>query len=115
MTEHPALRLLPRAVEGYDSTKTDAPWRRGHLLAVADYLDGRRGLAEETAILALGEGIQTYIDTMPINWSTGAWEAEQIVEAIDAMGSLLNHNLGRLDPGTLSAWVDELKARVEEC
>ncbi|HEX3455280.1 MAG TPA: hypothetical protein VHS03_11680 [Gaiellaceae bacterium] len=109
--EYPALRLLPRPSENFPSTSVDAPWRRGHLAAVGDYLDGRFGQPAETAILALADGLQAYVDG-PIDWASDALASDAMIDVLGAFGTFLNYDLGRLDAGVLSSWASELTARV---
>lgn len=103
---HPALALLPRPSEKWESTSALAPWRTGHEQAVAQHLMGELTGREE-AILALGDGIATYIANAPHEWPS-AYETEHFAPAIDAFASMLDCDLGRLDAGTLSSWASKM-------
>lgn len=102
-SRHPALELLPRPIEKWESTRAAAPWRRAHIAAVNGYLDSRLPPGPAQAILALGDGIDTYIRECGVEWPS-PYESEHLAPAIDAFSSMLDLELGGLDQGTLHAW-----------
>ena len=110
---HPALALLPKSSEKYESTSAAAPWRRNHVAAVQRHLYAVSSGGEtiiagpEHAILALGDGIDTFIRESGIDWPS-PWESERLSAAIDAFAAMLNVNLGGLDAGTLSSWASQM-------
>ena len=85
-------------------------WVRPHNRIVAAFIDGRPVRRSEHAILSLLAGIDQYVGSNAeyIDPFMGQYVAGPM---LDAVSDALNLDLGRLDGGTLSAWVERMRAR----
>lgn len=80
------------------------PWSQRHNDAVETFLRGQRTPDDERSILTLAVGIAEWCDVHDPDGYTRSNIMQPLFEAFRAA---LNHNLGRLDAGTLDGWASD--------
>jgi hypothetical protein len=90
-------------------------WVARHNRAVHAYIRERVGAMSdlrrpERALLSLIDGIERYVSSGPEHPDGIATPA--VGQMLDAVRTLLNFELGRLDGGTLDAWVHHTAERI---
>ena len=85
-------------------------WVRQHTAAVTAFLTDRGPRRSERAILSLLAGIDQYVGSNA-EYIDPYMGQHVTGPMLDAVTDALNLDLGRLDGGTLSAWVGRMRAR----
>jgi len=97
--------LAPRAT-------LSEPWARGHNAVVITYMtEGPFDVhAAEAGILALAEGLQSYVDWLQHSHADPL-SGRHLHDMLDGFRGLLGYSLGRLDAGVLDAFATRLAER----
>jgi len=106
------MKALPQALHVNRKWQTE-PWAVRHNMAVADYTERGAVTPAEQIILDMARAISSWFAHNPDEAVSGYGREHITVPMLDAFTNMLNLDLGRLDGGTLDAWMRDLADEFE--